>query len=252
MDFSSDIIGFLFLIAVIAGWVDAIAGGGGLIALPALLFAGLPPATALATNKLQGSIGTFTASMYFIRKKVVNLNEMKLAIAATFLGSVFGSWLILQIDTQQLLLIIPIFLIAIGFYFLLSPSINDEDKKKKLSLIGFALLICPLLGFYDGFFGPGTGSFMALAFVLLLGHSLPKATAHTKILNFVSNISSLLYFAIFGDIHWYYGVSMILGQFIGATIGAKMVIEKGSKLIKPVIVTVCFLMSANILFKELW
>jgi len=249
MNISAEILFYLFLLAIIAGWVDAIAGGGGLLTIPALLLVGLPPATALATNKLQGSAGSLTASLYFIRKKTVDIKAMKLAISATFMGSVIGSWLILNIDTKNLVIALPFLLIAIGLYFLFSPHINDEDRKKKLSITGFSLLACPLLGFYDGFFGPGTGSFMALAFVMLLGYSLPKSTAHAKILNFVSNISALFYFITFGEVDWYLGFSMMLGQFIGATIGAKMILEKGSKLIKPVIVTVCFLMSAHLLFK---
>jgi hypothetical protein len=124
------------------------------------------------------------------------------------------------------------------------------DKKKVISLVVFSVLIAPFVGFYDGFFGPGTGSFMALSFVLLLGYSLPKATANAKVLNFVSNISSLSYFIVFGDIVWMIGIIMMGGQFIGATMGAKMVIEKGTTLIKPIVVAVCFLMSINILLKQ--
>ncbi|RVU82830.1 hypothetical protein EOL70_20010 [Leucothrix sargassi] len=249
MEFSLQILALLFFVALVAGWVDAIAGGGGLIAMPALIIAGLSPASALATNKLQGSIGTLTASLYFLRKKVVKLSDMKLAILMTFLGSVLGSWLVLQVDTQYLLMVLPALLITMGLYFLFSPHISDQERKQKLSVIAFALLITPLLGFYDGFFGPGTGSFMALAFVMLLGYGLPKATAHAKILNFVSNISSLGYFLLFGDVNWVAGLVMMCGQFVGATLGAKMIIDKGSKLIKPVVVTVCFLMSAHILFE---
>ena len=252
MEFSFEILILLFCVAIIAGWVDAIAGGGGLITIPVLILAGLPPAAALATNKLQGSAGTLTASLYFIKKKTVNLKEIKLAIIATFIGSVIGSWLVLKIDAQNLIVLLPILLVSMGLYFLFSPHIGDEDRKEKLTVVFFALLACPLLGFYDGFFGPGTGGFMALAFVMLLGYSLPKATANSKILNFVSNISSLLYFVLYGDVYWNIGLIMIGGQLIGATIGARMILEKGSLIIKPVVVSVCFLMSANILLKTYW
>ena len=249
MEFSFEILVLLFFVALIAGWVDAIAGGGGLITMPALIIAGLTPAAALATNKLQGSVGTLTASLYFLKKKVVDLRTMKLAIFTTFVGSVVGTWLVLQVDTQHLLLMLPALLIGMGLYFLFSPHISDEERKQKLTVLTFALFVTPLLGFYDGFFGPGTGSFMALAFVMLLGYGLPKATAHAKILNFVSNISSLGYFLIFGDANWAAGFIMMGGQFIGAMLGAKMIVDKGSKLIKPVVVTVCFLMSIHILVK---
>ena len=103
-----------------------------------------------------------------------------------------------------------------------------------------------MLGFYDGFFGPGTGSLMTLAFVMLLGYGLPKATASAKVLNFVSNISALSYFIFFGNINWTVGILMMAGQSIGATLGAKMALDQGTALIKPVVVCVCFLMSASI------
>lgn len=250
MEFSAELVLFLFVVAMIAGWVDTIAGGGGLLTVPSLLLVGLPPAVALATNKLQGSAGTLTAAIYFIRKGTVNLPQIKWLIVATFLGSLVGSWLVLQIDAGVLLAYLPILLILVGLYFLFSPNIGIEDRRRKLTLTVFAIAICPLLGLYDGFIGPGTGSFMALSFVLLCGYNLSKATANAKILNFTSNISSLLYFIVFGEVFWLVGLVMIVGQLIGATIGAKMVLEKGSRLIRPIVVIVCFVMSANILIKQ--
>ena len=240
----------LFMVAAVAGWVDTLAGGGGLITIPALLLSGMPPSMALATNKLQGSMGTLVASTYFIRKKFVSLREMKGMIILTLCGSVLGSWLVLQIDSSKLVLFLPFLLMAMGLYVLLSPSFNDEEKKRKLSILGFMLLMCPILGFYDGFFGPGTGSLMALALVSLLGYGLSKATAQAKVLNFTSNIGSLLYFIVFGDIAWVIGATMVVGQLLGSTIAARMVMTSGSKLIKPVVVTVCFVMSANVLLKN--
>ena len=250
MEFSAEVVLFLFGVAMIAGWVDTIAGGGGLLTVPSLLLVGVPPAVALATNKLQGSAGTLTAAIYFINKGAVNLGELKWPVVATFIGSAVGSWLVLQIDAAVLLSYLPILLILVGLYFLFSPNIGNEDRKRKLTLTAFAIAICPLLGLYDGFIGPGTGSFMALSFVLLCGYNLSKATANAKILNFTSNISSLLYFVFFGEVFWLIGLVMIVGQLIGATIGAKMVLEKGSTLIRPIVVIVCFVMSANILMKQ--
>lgn len=250
MEFSAEIVLFLFGIAMIAGWTDTIAGGGGLLTIPAMLLVGVPPAVALATNKLQGSAGTLTAAIYFIKKESVDLGQIKWLVVATFIGSVVGSWLVLQIDARVLLSYLPILLIVVGFYFLLSPNIGDEDRKRQLTLTAFAIAICPLLGLYDGFIGSATGSFMALSLVLLCGYNLSKATANAKILNFTSNISSLLYFIIFGEVFWLIGLVMIVGQLIGATIGAKMVLEKGSTLVRPIVVIVCFVMSAHILIKQ--
>ena len=250
MEFSAETALLLFVVAMIAGWVDSIAGGGGLLTVPSMLLVGMPPAMALATNKLQSSAGTLTAAIYFIQKGAVNLKQIRWLILATFIGSMFGSWLVLQIDAGILLAYLPILLILVGLYFLFSPSIGDVERKRKLSLVAFALVICPLLGFYDGFVGPGTGSYMALSFVLLCGYSLPKATANAKVLNFTSNFSALLYFMVFGEVFWLMGLVMIVGQLIGAFFGAKMVLESGSALIRPIVVIVCFAMSANILFKQ--
>ncbi len=243
MEFSLEILALLFLIAALAGWVDVIAGGGGLVTIPVLVLVGVPPVSAIATNKLQGSVGTLIASIYFIRKRAINLARMKLSIFMTFAGSVFGSWLVLQIDAQQLILILPMLLTATGLYFLLAPNIDDKQRKEKIKMITFAMLLTPVLGFYDGFFGPGAGSFMALAYVLGCGYSLPSATAHAKILNFTSNISSLLYFVIFGEIAWLAGLAMVAGQIFGATAGAKTVLKKGTAIIKPLVVMVCFAMA---------
>ena len=117
MEFGLDIFLILFSVAFVAGLIDTIAGGGGLLTIPALLYVGIPPAAALATNKLQGTFGSFTAATYFIRKKMVNLKEMKLMIILTFFGSVLGGFALLQIDASILKQVIPILLIIIGFYF---------------------------------------------------------------------------------------------------------------------------------------
>ena len=251
MEISIEIIMLLFLVAAVAGWVDVIAGGGGLLTIPLLIMIGLPPAVAIATNKLQGSVGTLIAGIYFVRKGAVNLSRMKFSICMTFVGSVLGSWLVLQIDAKILLWFLPVLLIATGLYFLFSPTISDIQRKQKIPLLVFAIVIAPLLGFYDGFFGPGTGSFMALSFVIFGGYGLSKATANAKILNFTSNVSALGYFILYGDIAWLAGVAMVGGQLFGAVVGAKMVLKKGATLIKPVVVIVCFLMSLNLLLKAL-
>lgn len=248
MEFSVEVLLLLFAVAIVAGWVDTLAGGGGLLTMPALLLTGMPPAVAIATNKLQGSSGTLTSTLYFVRKGVVDLRQLRLPILFTFMGSVLGSWLILEIDSRTLVRFLPILLILVGLYFLLSPRITDEDKEHRMSFVLYSILVTPLLGFYDGFFGPGTGSFMALSFILLCGYGLARATANAKVLNFTSNISSLMYFVIFGEIYWVVGIVMILGQLIGATLGARMVLSNGAKLIKPIVVLVCFSMAARILW----
>lgn len=233
-----------------AGIIDAIAGGGGMITLPVLLASGMSPVEALATNKLQGSFGTFAASVYFIRKKLVDLTQMKLMILCTFIGAVSGTVIVQQLDTTLLASIMPLLLVAIALYFMFSKRIGDLDRDRKISNPLFAFLFTTAIGFYDGFFGPGTGTFFALAFVSLLGFGMSRATAHTKILNFTSNLASLIFFALGGNILWLAGFIMAIGQLIGGQIGAHMVVNQGSRLIRPLVVVVTLIMSAKLLLDQ--
>ncbi|MEH6473446.1 MAG: TSUP family transporter [Halopseudomonas sp.] len=242
-----ELMALLFAAGMLAGFVDAIAGGGGLIALPMLLFAGLSPAQALATNKLQGTFGTFSASLYFIRKGLVDLRSIGTMVVCTFVGSALGTLLVQQIDPSFLTAVIPLLLILIALYFWFSPQVGEEDVKQRIGPLSFALSIGFGVGFYDGFFGPGTGSFFAIAFVSLMGFGLTKATAHTKVLNLTSNVASLLFFILGGQVVWTLGLLMAAGQLIGGRLGASLVVLKGSKLIRPLVVCICILMSVKLL-----
>ncbi|MGR3807597.1 hypothetical protein SAMN05660772_01100 [Pasteurella testudinis DSM 23072] len=252
MELTFEIYLLLFAVALIAGFIDAIAGGGGLITIPALLATGMPPTMALGTNKLQSCGGSFSASWYFIRQKAVNLNQIFWLIVLTFIGAVLGTILVQQINIDFLKKILPFLIFAIGIYFLLTPKLGESDKQTRMSYLGFALTAGFGIGFYDGFFGPGTGSFLGLAFVMLLGFNLAKATAHAKVLNFTSNIASLLFFLIGGQVAWTLGLVMLVGQFIGARMGAKMVLTKGQKLIRPMVVAVAFIMASKLAFDYGW
>jgi uncharacterized membrane protein YfcA len=247
LELSIGLLLMLFLSGALAGFVDAIAGGGGLIALPMLLFAGLSPAQALATNKLQGSFGTCASSFYFIRKGLVNLKTFVLQVALTFLGAALGTLLVQQIDPGFLTAVIPILLILIALYFLFSPNVGEEDAHQRISTGLFAVTVGFGVGFYDGFFGPGAGSFFAIGFVCLLGYGLTKATAHTKVLNFTSNIASLIFFVWGGQVVWSLGLTMAAGQLMGAYLGARLVVLKGSRLIKPLVVVICVVISVKLL-----
>ncbi len=247
MEFTNDILILLFFVGLIAGIIDTIAGGGGLLTIPTLLWVGLPPAAALATNKLQSVFGTFTASVYFVRKKVVDLKQMKLMITSAFIGSILGGITLLQIDASILQKIIPFLLIAIGIYFLLSKDAGSIEKHKLISTSLFSMTFVLIIGFYDGFFGPGTGSFFTIAFIYLLGYNISNATAQTKILNFTTNIASVIFFAIMGKLYILVGLVMGAGQIIGALIGAKLVVLQGQKIIRPLIVIISFAMSAKLL-----
>ncbi|ABN73981.1 TSUP family transporter [Actinobacillus pleuropneumoniae] len=250
MELSFDVLAMLFTIATIAGFIDAIAGGGGLLTIPALLSAGIPPTMALGTNKLQACGGSFSASLYFVRQKAVNLRQISLLILLTFIGAACGTIFVQMIDVNSLKMLLPFLVLIIGIYFLFSPTVGNEDRKQRISFPLFAFSAAAGIGFYDGMFGPATGSFFTLAFILLLGFNLPKAVAHAKVLNFTSNFASLIFFMLGGAILWKIGFIMMIGQFIGGTLGARMVVTKGKKLVRPMLVTMSFLMVIKMLYEQ--
>ena len=238
----------LFFTAILAGIIDSLAGGGGLLTVPALMAAGMPPAQALATNKLQACGGSLSASIYFVRRKVVNLADQKLNILMTFIGSMIGALLVQHVQSEILRQILPLLIIGIGLYFLLTPKLGEADRQQRLYGLPFALVAGGCVGFYDGFFGPGAGSFYALAFVTLMGFNLAKSTAHAKVLNATSNVGGLLLFIIGGKVIWATGFVMMVGQFFGARMGSRLVLSKGQTLIRPMIVVVSAVMSAKLLY----
>ncbi len=250
MDLELSTLLVLSLCSIIAGFIDSIAGGGGLLTIPALLSVGIPPAQALATNKLQSSFGSFSASFYFLRRGYIDLKLIRNAILFTFIGSACGTLLVQQIDPSSLKQAIPFMLIGFALYFIFSPHIGDEDRQQRMNFFLFSLLVGLVVGFYDGFFGPGTGSFLAISFVALAGFNLAKATAYSKLLNFTSNIASLIFFMLGGKILWQVGLIMGVGQFIGARLGSKMVVSKGSKIIRPLLVVMSLVMSARLLWQH--
>lgn len=252
MELSYEILLCLFFAAALSGFIDAIAGGGGLITIPALLMAGLPPALALGTNKLQACGGSFSASFYFIRQGAVNIKEMWRVMLFTFVGASVGTITIQGIDSQIIEKVLPFLILIIGLYFLFTPKLGQKDAQQRISYILFGLTAAFGIGFYDGFFGPGTGSMLTLAFVTLLGFNLTKATAHAKVLNFTSNFASLFFFLLGGQVMWTIGLLMMLGQIIGATLGAKMVISKGQQLIRPMVVLMSLIMTVKMAFDQGW
>lgn len=239
---------WLFLISIIASFIDSIAGGGGLLTLPMLLSAGLSPTQALATNKLQGVGGTFSASLYFVTHKVINLSNQKLNITMAFIGSIFGSVLIQYLNLNLLKQLLPLLIISIGMYFLLFPDLGKQDSKQRLSKIFFAIISGGLIGFYDGFFGPGSGSFYAISFITLYGLNLTKSTAHAKVLNFASDLGGLLFFILQGQVVWGTGLIMLLGSFCGARLGARLVLFKNQSFIRPTVIIVSIIMSSKLLY----
>ncbi len=238
----------LFTTGLAAGFVDAIAGGGGLITLPVLLSTGMSPQLALGTNKLQASFGSGGATWHFARAGLINIREWRMGIFCTFIGAAAGAFAVQQIDANILRRIIPFLLAAIIAYNLWRPQLGEADIHPRLTKPVFATAFGLGLGFYDGFLGPGTGSFWAMAFMLGLGFNLTKATAHTKIMNFTSNIAALLLFVFGGHVLYLSGLIMGAGQLIGARLGAGMAIRRGTAFIRPIFLTMVAAVTLKLLY----
>ncbi|MGB2065442.1 MAG: TSUP family transporter [Marinomonas gallaica] len=247
-DFSIWVVLGLFAAAFIAGLIDALAGGGGLITVPVLIAAGVSPVEALATNKLQGCAGTLSASYHFVRTKQVSLSSMRIPILMTALGSFSGTLLVSYIDSGILIKMIPAILIGVAIFFYLLPTLQPlVAKLVRINMTQFAFLAGFSIGFYDGLIGPGTGAFFSTAFICLMGFSIISATAHTKILNATSNIASLILFSFTGNVLWGIGIIMGIGQWFGAQIGSRLVISRGQQLIRPLVIVMCIALSIKLL-----
>ena len=238
----------LFLTGLVAGFVDAIAGGGGLITLPVMLSCGFDPQTALGTNKLQAVFGSGSASWQYTRAGVVKLPDCARGFAITFVAAIAGSWAVQRLDPVLLRRAIPIVLVLIALYVLLKPALGEADAPARMSRTHFDLLFGGLLGFYDGFLGPGTGTFWTTAFVLCLGFNLTRATGCTKVMNFASNLSSLGLFLFRKKVLFIPGLAMGAGQLFGARLGASMVVQRGARFIRPIFITVVLAITVKLIY----
>lgn len=241
------ILALLFLAAFVAGFVDAIAGGGGLITVPAMLIAGFSPLETLATNKLQSLFGSGSATLAYARGGHVDLRSQLPMAAMSALGAALGAMLTTFVPGDVLKALLPVLLIVIALYFLLKPNLGDADKHRRMTPFLFGLTLVPLVGLYDGIFGPGTGSFFMLAFVTLLGFGMLRATAHTKVLNFASNIGAFAVFVFSGAVHWKAGLVMGVGQFLGAQAGSRLAMRSGARIIRPLLVIACVALAIRLL-----
>jgi uncharacterized membrane protein YfcA len=234
--------------ATVAGFIDAIAGGGGLITLPALLLAGVPPAQAIATNKLQGTFGVASASYRFWRAGEIDFKLLKEAVVATAAGAAIGAFAITQVDPAFLKPVMPWALLAAALYFALAPFLRDHSPRAALSPFAFALAAAGPVGLYDGFFGPGAGSLYTLAFLAVAGVGMIAATARAKVLNFTSNIVSLGVFLVAGQVDFAIGLPMAAGQAAGAWLGTHMALKHGVAIIRPLLVITTGAAALKLLF----
>jgi uncharacterized membrane protein YfcA len=238
----------LFLAGFAGGFIDAVAGGGGLITVPALLATGMPPQVVLGTNKLQSSFGTSMAVWRYARAGLMQTPGLRLAVLLAFVASMGGAYAVSVLSKDLLKQLIPWLLAAVAVYTALNRKFGIQAGERKMSPLPFAILFGVALGFYDGFFGPGTGSFWTLGVVALLGLDLKGATGYTKAANLASNLGSLCIFLANGSVHFAAAGAMIGGQLAGARLGSGMVIRKGAGFIRPVFLTVVFAMTVKLLW----
>jgi len=236
----------LFATGLAAGFVDSIAGGGGLITLPVLLSLGIQPQVALGTNKLQATFGSCSAAVHFVRAGTVSVRECARGFSLSFTGAALGALAVMQVSPTFLRQLIPVLLAIVAIYVLVKPNFGNERRPARMSHAVFDVLFGLGIGFYDGFFGPGTGTFWAMACILCLGYDLTRATGYTKAMNFASNLSSLLFFLAAGKVLFLPGLVMGLGQWLGARLGAGMVVTRGTRFIRPVFLTMVLLLTLKL------
>jgi uncharacterized protein len=242
----------LFGGALLAGWIDSIAGGGGMVTIPLLLGVGVPPQMVLGTNKFQASFGSFTAARHYVREEVVSLPDAIPGILFTLVGSIVGTVTVQQMDPSVLNVLIPFLLLFIAGYMVFTPSLGAVEARPRMGRMLFYTIAGLALGFYDGFFGPGVGSFWAIAFVMGLGFDLTRATGYTKVMNFTSNIVSFFVFVAGGHVLWLPGIVMAAGQIAGARLGSGMAVTKGSFFIRPIFIVAVILTTLKLLSDRLF
>ncbi|QSF47328.1 TSUP family transporter [Paenibacillus tianjinensis] len=246
---STGMIIVLVVCGFLAGFIDSVVGGGGLISIPALLSAGIPLHLLLGSNKLAGTMCSFTSTASFVRSGKINFQLLKLLIPFSIIGAVAGSFTVRQVPSEFLKPLVIVMLVVITIYTLFKRSWGDvstfSGSSKKTRLIG--VMVAFVIGFYDGFFGPGTGSFLIFAF-LMLGFEFVTAAGNAKVLNFASNISSLLTFIALGSVSFYYGLLLGVPMVAGAVIGSKVAIRKGAGYIRPLFITVTVILIG----KQIW
>jgi uncharacterized membrane protein YfcA len=229
---------FLCLAGFLAAFVDSIAGGGGIISLPAFLAAGVPPYLALGTNKFASTAASLVSSLAYTRSEKVDFQLLKYLIPFTLIGATYGARIVLNIDQRLLYIMVLILVLGVGIYSLFSKKLGEADVLPEINRINIisGVLLALSLGFYDGFFGPGTGSFLMFGLMALYHFDFIHASANARVLNFVSNISALATFAIHRQVNYTIGLPVLLAMICGAGLGSKMALNKGVKLVKPIFI----------------
>jgi uncharacterized membrane protein YfcA len=233
--------------ALFAGFIDAIAGGGGLITVPALLAVGLPPVNALATNKLGSVFGVATSCLRFARRGYIDFRASLPIALLVFAAAAAGAWAVQIVEAAALKRLIPLLIVAALAYMILSPRMTDREAEPRLTVRGYAPLGAAI-GAYDGFFGPGTGSFFTTSLVALRGMGLVRAAAHTKLFNFASNAGGTVLFLAGGHAVWSAGLLMAACSMAGAWVGAHYAMTHGARIIRPLLILVSLALTAKLVW----
>ncbi|MDR2010180.1 MAG: TSUP family transporter [Bacteroidales bacterium] len=251
MEFEFITIIVLFLIFFAAGFIDSIAGGGGILTIPALLFTGIPPQSVLGTSKLASTLGTGAAVINFAKNKKILWKVIAYGIIFSLTGSFIGSKTILHIP-QEMVGKIIILLLPLGIIAVLIPKKQKNSRSnnlKKTDLLLKIPLICLIVGFYDGFFGPGTGAFLTVLFYLLTKMDLINATANAKVFNLISNIGGLTVFIISNKVIFSLGIPLAIANIAGNLLGSRLAIKKGEKVIRFFLIIVFILLLISLIYK---
>jgi uncharacterized protein len=233
----------------IAGFVDSIAGGGGIISLPSYIFIGLPVHTAYGTNKFSSSFGTFFSVIRFVKNKKVHFWAALFSVITALIGSYLGAKAALRLDDRYLKYTLIVLIPLIALFILFKKNFEDYDKKREISLlkiITLSMITGIILGFYDGFFGPGTGSFLILIFTTVIGFDIVTASGNAKIINLASNVAALITFYSAHQVNLYYGIPAAICGILGNYIGSGLAIKNGSRIIRPIFIFVLILLIIKI------
>ncbi|MCF8564373.1 TSUP family transporter [Alicyclobacillus tolerans] len=239
----------LLLVGFLSAFIDSTVGGGGLVSLPALLFVGLPPALALGTNKLAGTMSALTSSLSYLKSGKIQFKLVKLLLPLSLLGAIAGAYLVHHLPTAFLRPLVIVLLIAVTAYTVLKRNMGQTSTYRGINrrLFTVSCLVALILGFYDGFFGPGTGSFLIISF-LFMGFDFVQAAGNAKALNLASNVGGLLTFAMLHSVNYWYGVIVGAGMIVGAIVGSQVAIRKGVNFVRPLFIAVTVIMIGQ----QLW
>jgi Predicted permeases len=254
MDFAQmlgyDVLLYGLPLAFLAGFVDAIAGGGGVITLPTLLMMGLSPGQAVATNKLLAVFGSTTSALAFWRKGAVDKALLARMAPLALFGSALGALLVSQLqDTEGFRNLIAVLILVVGALVISNRSLGLENRYPGLTprTLAIGLGAALTIGMYDGFFGPGTGTFLMFCFVSFLGFDFVTGSGNARVINLATNLAAVTLFLFAGQMVFWLGLSMGVANALGAQLGANMAMLRGSKFVKVIYVGIVLAVAARLL-----